>query len=764
MISIDAFRALWWSSHVIGQDSGVVKDLNAMGEFMSRLGGTMGRKGFRASHFVITVIASCWIYFAACQEHLTGDTMNDAAEASDTASASRANQTDDHGNEPARQILFGDLHVHSTYSLDAMLMSTPILGGQGLTGPDLHCEFARFCSQLDFWAITDHPESMAPGLWNDSKEAIRLCNDLEGGHDADPSMVSFVGWEWTQSAESPAADWGHKNVIFRDTADDLLPLRTIGAPPAPADAGVELLGAAVSLAIQTDPDNEALYAQIGQALADGADAPLCAEDTDTRSLPADCREEAKDPQTLYEKLDQWGFDALVIPHGTTWGVHNPALASWRYQLSRNQHRPDYERLTEIYSGHGNAEAFRDWTHVEVRDDGSLACPAASETFEPCCHRAGEITRQTETLCQEDPTAEVCEDLVAMARQAYVDAGLDGPSSIDNTEFDDWLDCGQCRDCFQPPFNHRPLFSVQAGLAMTDFEEADTPFRFRWGFVGSTDSHLAGPGAGYNEMREMADLVGPGERSFSELFNVGVQFIYREWERQNAYFYAGGLVAVHADGRGRDDIWSGLQRREVYATSGDRILLWFDLLGEENEPVLPMGSEATRDTNPTFQVRAQGAFVQAEGCPEDVKNAAPDDFIEKACFGQCYHPTDERIPIARIEVIKITPQIEDGEALDGLIQDPFVSHECPPDPEGCSWSFSDDAYGEESRPALYYVRVHQAASPQLNGDNLRCERDDEGVCIAISPCPGGYLGSDDTCLADALEKAWSSPIFLTPEGP
>ena len=303
---------------------------------MSRMGGSQNLRRFGTSRDVLTLLISCVPLMVACQQSTVTDAERGASASGDTLSASMGSQPDASAAEPARQILFGDLHVHSTHSMDAMLMSTPILGGQGLTGPALHCEFARFCSQLDFWAITDHPESMAPALWNESKEAIRLCNDLEGGHEADPSMVSFVGWEWTQSAESPSADWGHKNVIFRDTANDLLPLRTIGAPPAPADAGVELLGAAVSLAIQADPDNEALYEQVGQALADGADAPLCPEDTDTRSLPADCREEAKDPHTLYEKLDQWGFDALVIPHGTTWGVHNPALASWRYQLSRHQ--------------------------------------------------------------------------------------------------------------------------------------------------------------------------------------------------------------------------------------------------------------------------------------------------------------------------------------------------------------------------------------------------------------------------------------------
>ncbi|EMN28725.1 hypothetical protein LEP1GSC083_4629 [Leptospira interrogans serovar Pyrogenes str. L0374] len=65
------------------------------------------------------------------------------------------------------------------------------------------------------------------------------------------------------------------------------------------------------------------------------------------------------------------------------------------------------------------------------------------------------------------------------------------------------------------------------------------------------------------------------------------------------------------------------------------------LGEKSEIVAPMGSEISFSQNPTFKVRAVGAFKQKPGCPDKSVSGIGAERLQRLCKGECYHPSSER---------------------------------------------------------------------------------------------------------------------------
>lgn len=672
--------------------------------------------------------------------------------------------------EQTGQILFGDLHVHTTFSIDAAMMYMPAFGGGGATSPMTACDFARYCSQLDFWSINDHAEFLTPDLWQQTKDAIRTCNERTGGNSADPDMVSFVGWEWTQMGGvigGGAPHYGHKNVIFLDTADDKLPARPIASSETTARGVMSVeqpvsFGSFFSINLQADPQHAGYYRAVLDHMAVLREVPGCEAGVDTRTLPLRCSESALDPGTLFEKLDQWGFETLVIPHGNAWGIYSPALTNWKNQLNARHHDPQKQRLIEIYSGHGNSEEYRAWRPYQVVD-GKNVCPAPTAEYLPCCWQAGEIVRNRTVACAVEPEGEACRTAVEKARADYMAADVRGYTTIANTQPEDWKDCGQCRDCFKPDWQYRPGGSVQAAFASTNFDNPDQPLNYRFGIIGSTDTHQGAPGVGYKEAKKFADHFGPAEPRFDQRNRVVLSELLSDWERTGSFWYTGALVAVHSPARDRRSIWEALKRREVYATSGPRILLWFDLVNGPDGKRLPMGSEVRLNQAPRFVVRALGAFKQQPGCPQETVAKAPAGFIERYCLGECYNPSDERLRIERIEIVRIRPQRTANEPLEDLIDDPWKVLPCPRGTTPCQVTFEDPEFVDRQRPTLYYARALQEETPSLNAGNLRCTYDAQGNCVAIRPCYSDYRGKDDECLTLASERAWSSPIFVDPAG-
>ena len=239
-------------------------------------------------------------------------------------------------------------------------------------------------------------------------------------------------------------------------------------------------------------------------------------------------------------------------------------------------------------------------------------------------------------------------------------------------------------------------------------------------------------------------------------------LYRADKESAAFYYTGGLVAAHTEGRDRDAIWRALDNRNVYATSGDRMLVWFDLLnGPAGE--VPMGSQVVLQEAPRFRVRALGAFEQVPGCPDYAVAALGAERAQSLCGGECYRPGDTRKSIARIEVVRIRPQVRPDESVAPLVEDPWKVFDCTGQHPECAVEFEDIGYPADGRSTLYYARIIQEAEPLILGDPFGCERNEDGVCTGYEYCRGENAPRDKNCLAEAEPRAWTSPIFLEPRG-
>ncbi len=667
--------------------------------------------------------------------------------------------------DASKVVLFGDLHIHTTYSFDAYLFSLPLMGGEGAHPPNDACDFARYCANLDFYALTDHAESLVEETWESSKESIRQCNDV-AGDPTDPDVVAFMGFEWSQAGTTPETHFGHRCVFFRDTADEALPTRPIGAR-----ADTEILASArdnIGMMRMVTPWNWQQYTDYMKYVTTVVDQPMCEEGVPVRDNSAQCKDVSPTPQGLREKLDDWGFDARVIPHGPAGGMYTPATTRIDKHLDPAMFDPERQLLVEIMSGHGNSEEYRPWREWTVDADGNRECPEPTEDYLACCWQAGEIMR---SRCRDLP-AEECERRIVEARKFATEAYIRPQQVFPDAPREAWLDCDQCRDCFKPSFAYRPLESIQYAMTLTRDDATGPdgkPLRFRYGFVGSSDGHSGRPGTGYKAVERgmMTDVTGEP----SAITMMAQDYMGRMENPQQPlrpepgrirlsgndlrvsnFLYPGGIAAVHSAGRSREKIWDAMQRREVYGTSGPRILLWFDLL--DGDQRVPMGSQVMRADTPLFQVRAAGAPVQKPGCPDWVHEGMSVERVSRLCRNECNNPGDERHPISAIEVVRIRTRSTAGEPIEQLIEDPWKRFDCAPDPAGCAVSFEDEDFVSDGRDSLYYVRAVQTETQEIIGAGLGTTFDDQGRAISIDWCEPG-----SACLGPSQERAWSSPIFV-----
>jgi hypothetical protein len=268
--------------------------------------------------------------------------------------------------------------------------------------------------------------------------------------------------------------------------------------------------------------------------------------------------------------------------------------------------------------------------------------------------------------------------------------------------------------------------------------------FKLGLIGATDTHLGTAG-----LVDEDQFVGHAAGTSTSRTEVPPM-------PDSVILNPGGLAGVWAEENSRDALFEAMRRREVYGTSGPRIVVRFfggwdlpaglcdapDLVAQGYARGVPMGADMParpEDGTPTFAVWG----AQDPGTAE--------------------HPGT---PLERVQIIKLW--VENGAAREQVVEvagdtasnarvDPKT---CRPEGRGhdtlCG-VWRDPAF-DPSAHALYYVRVVENPSCRWTGWVCSARHVD---CAASIP-DGLEACCDITVPKTIQERAWTSPIWYVPQ--
>ena len=159
--------------------------------------------------------------------------------------------------------------------------------------------------------------------------------------------------------------------------------------------------------------------------------------------------------------------------------------------------------------------------------------------------------------------------------------------------------------------HETSFVRDALLDGIDLASQGRANPFKFGMIGSTDTHQSDPGNTDPRRHSRFAHAMESAESAREVLD-GAHPLAGPWRR----FSEGGLAGVWAEANTREDIFDALRRREAFATSGSRLRIRFfggDLpadIGARDDALeiayargVPMGGDLNGGNPPTFWVWA-----------------------------------------------------------------------------------------------------------------------------------------------------------------
>ncbi len=608
-------------------------------------------------------------------------------------------QTCDH-HDRLRRPWFGDLHVHTAYSLDAStqgVRNRPAQAYRFARGerigiqpydergrPQRSVQLAR---PLDFAAVTDHAELL--GEWN-------ICNSADlPGHG---SLVCRIYRSWPRAAffwmNLTAARGARAGFCGSDGA------RCLEAARRPWDDIRDAAAAA------QDRSRACAFTSFVGYEWTGADGPgnnthrnVIFRNETVPALPTSFID-APSPQRLWAALREEctaagsGCDAVVIPHNSN------LSAGLMFQTQRDDGRPldaatarqraELEVLVEVMQHKGDSECM----------------PGLGNEDELC-------------------------GFEKLAMNNFIG------------RYASWL--------ARPPLARQFVRNIlKEGLAQ-EARIGVNPFRF--GLIASTDTHLAAPGL----VAEDAGYPGHGGAGIpaGDALPPGLP--------DAIDFNPGGLAVLWAEENSREALFGAMRRREVYGTSGPRLVVRFfggwklpDALCEQPGDGLvragyamgvPMGSDLPAPP-----------AGDARGAPLFAVSALRD-------------PGVPRRPGSALQRVQIVKGWSDGDTLHERVYE-VAGHPRSPagvDLRSCQpfgpgfdslcrvWRDPDF---EPAQRAFYYARVLE--NPTCRWSQQLCVA--KGVDCEDPDTIGDGLA--DCCREDHVrtiqERAWTSPIWYRPD--
>jgi len=602
-------------------------------------------------------------------------------------------------HNPLRNVYFGDLHVHTTYSFDAHafeVRTTPAQAyrfaqGDPVTLPPLDAQgngtrTLRIDRPLDFAAVTDHSEYLGE---------VEACTTPGSPTYDAPTCVIYRGDEYgavrkfgvafTPLKPQRFADvCGANGSVCRDLAGDVWQRIQDAAAAAYDRTAACTFTSFVAYEYSASPGVSTMHRNVIFR-------------NDHVPFPTSVFEQPT-PQGLWTQLKATcldagtGCDVLAIPHnsnesnGHMFAVEYPGATSVDEQRAQAAFRVRMEPLVEVFQHKGESECFNGLSGVVGSPDELCNFETRNRSASDDC---GDGTGQL---------------------------GTGGTGCLSRLDF-------------------------VRGVLLAGLQEQTrlgvNPYRL--GIIASTDTHNGTPGA-TTEATWMGHR-GTDDDTPAKQLGPGVLTL------GGAIFNPGGLVGVWAEENSRPSVFDALRRREVFGTSGTRLSV--RLFGGWNLP-------ASLCEDPQMLEKAYARAVPMGGTLAPLPSSPTVPSFVVAALRDAGTAARAGTPLQRIQVIK--GWIEDGAAHEQIYDvagDPnngatVDTTTCEPHGSGfdslCT-VWTDPAFNPEE-PAFYYVRAVE---------NPTC-RWGAYVCNAQPPDQQPDACADASVPKVIQERAWSSPIW------